>query len=517
MFIVTGEEMKRIDKSAIERYGIPSMVLMENAGSKVAQVVLELKNSQCLKKVIVVAGKGNNGGDGMVIARHLVNAGLDVKVFLLGQPDDLQDDTRVNYQILRKMAIPIIPVVTEKDLNMLRIALVYADAIVDAIFGTGFQGAVTGIGEKAIQLLNKSGVKIIAVDIPSGLESSTGKVHNVCIKAFTTVTLAYPKVGLYINQGADFSGQVIVVDISIPRGIPAEEQINRWVIEEGEVLRLLPKRHKDSHKGSYGHVLAVAGSPGMTGAAYLCCEGAFAIGAGLVSLAIPKSLNPIMEQKLTETMTLPMPETGEGTFSKLALEPLLSAEKDKSVLMVGPGLSQQGEVGELVQALLQQSQLPLVVDADGLNAIQEPEQLFNKLTKPCVITPHPGELSRLLKISGNKIQNNRIEVVIESAQKLNCTVVLKGHQTVVANPQGKVWINLTGNPGMATAGTGDVLTGIIAGLISQGLTADQAAVVGVYLHGKAGDLAALEKGMHCLKAGDLLVYLPAVIKNLEAI
>jgi NAD(P)H-hydrate epimerase len=488
---------------------------MENAGIKVTQAVVSRLEEQGGKKVVIVAGKGNNGGDGFVAARQLVNKGYDVKVFLLGKMEEVKGDARINLDILRRLKIPLLTIVDERDLNKLRIALFYADLIVDAIYGTGFKGAILGLGEKLISLVNNSGAKVMAVDIPSGLEASTGRVHGNCVRADETITFAFPKVGLFMNQAIDYVGRVTVADISIPATLPQEENIRRWIITEDYAKKLIPQRHGNSHKGTYGHALIVSGSTGMTGAAYLTCEGVLTAGAGLITLGIPASLNSIMEQKLTEVMTKPLPETIDGTLSKAAFHSLTGMLDKISVLVMGPGLSQNTETKELVYALLEEAKTPMVLDADGLNALIGKPDLLAKLKGPCVITPHPGELSRLLEMPADKIQQNRLDTAVEAAKRFKVTVVLKGYNTVIANPEGKVWVNLTGNPGMAVGGTGDVLAGLIGGLICQGLGVDEAAILGVYLHGLAGDEAMQVKGMLALKATDLLAYLPRVMQKLE--
>ncbi|MDW7672992.1 MAG: NAD(P)H-hydrate dehydratase [Bacillota bacterium] len=515
MYVVTGEEMARIDRGAIERYGIPSLILMENAGGKVSEVIVSIAEEENIKKIVIVAGKGNNGGDGLVIARHLANKGLDVKLFLLGNAEQLKGDPLINLEILKKLKVPIIPINNDRDLNKLRIALVYADLIVDAIYGTGFKGAALGLSQQVIELLNRSAVKILAVDIPSGIEASTGKVHGACIKAWKTITFAFPKIGLFLNQAEDYVGEITVVDISIPNWLPKEENIKRWAITEEYIKRIMPKRQLESHKGSYGHVLIISGAPGMTGAAFLASEGALTSGAGLVTLGIPSSLNNIMEQKLTEVMTKPMPETAAGTLSLAALDTIAALSEKMSVMVIGPGLSQEPETQQLVCQLVERATIPLIIDADGLNALAANLDVFTRINVPCLITPHPGELSRLLGKPVEQIQGNRLEAALEAAVKLGVTVTLKGNKTIIATPDGEAWLNLTGNPGLATGGTGDVLTGIIGGLVAQGLKVKKAGILGVYLHGQTGDEISADKGMMGLKASDLLEYLPRVLKRLE--
>lgn len=515
LYLVTGEEMRKIDETAISEYNIPSIVLMENAGIKVVQAILQLhEEASSHKRITIVAGKGNNGGDGFVIARHLANKGIDIRVFVLGQLKDIKGDSGVNLQILKKMNIPILSLAEDKDLNKLKIGLLYTDLIVDAIFGTGFRGAALGLAEQAIEMINKSGVKVMAVDIPSGLEANTGKTHGACIKADYTISFAYPKLGLVMHSASEYVGQLTVVDISIPKWIPKELGIKRQLITRELIMPMMPKRVEHSHKGTYGHGLVIGGAEGMTGAVCLTGQAALTTGAGLVTIGIPASLNNIVEQKLTEVMTKPLPETQSKSLNREALEPIEELLQKASVLALGPGLSQNPETMSLVRSLLPKVQVPVVIDADGLNALVDHLEILRQIKAPVVLTPHPGEMARLLDTSVKKIQENRINTALKFAMNWGVTLVLKGSHTVVASPDGVIYLNINGNNGMSTGGSGDVLTGIIAGLICQGVPIDRASVLATYLHGDSGDKAREDKGEMALIAGDLIDCLPKALKEL---
>ncbi|NPV26098.1 MAG: NAD(P)H-hydrate dehydratase [Firmicutes bacterium] len=516
MKVANSAEMRQLDQLASSQYRIPSLVLMENAGLRVVEVVNQLLGFVAGKKVVVLAGKGNNGGDGFVVARHLINHGADIKVFLLAQPEEISGDARINLDILGQMGARLYPVLSDKDLNVVKIALVYADLVVDAMYGTGFKGAVTAQQAKLIRLVNQSGKPIVAVDIPSGIEADTGKVHGECIRATRTVTFCLPKIGLLIEPGASYVGELTVADISIPQQLVNAQKIHRYLITRDWCASQLPRRSVEGHKGSYGHVLIIGGAEGMTGAITLASEAALRAGAGLVTAAIPASLNPILEVKLTEVMTKPLPETPLKTISLEALPVIEEFLPRASVVAIGPGMSRHPDLFPLIRTLLPKLQVPLIIDADGLNALADDPTVLKDSPVPIVLTPHPGEMARLLKTTVDKVQDNRLAVVEQAAQDWQATVVLKGAKTLVASPRGECFINLTGNPGMATGGTGDVLTGIIAGLIAQGINPTSAAALGVYLHGAAGDLAAQTRGQRGLVAGDLITELPAVLKQFEA-
>jgi NAD(P)H-hydrate epimerase len=516
MKLVTAEEIKGLDQKAMTLFGIPGMVLMENAGlqgiTAIQEILLRLEG----KRILIFAGKGNNGGDGFVIARHLTNKGAEVKVFLLGRPEEIKGDAAQNLHILNKMEIKIYPLVTEKDLQRVDIALHYANLLVDAIYGTGFKGSALGVTGEAIRRINSAKKPVVAVDIPSGLEADTGRVLGPCVKATCTVTFGLPKLGLFLDPGARYAGTVKVADISLPHRLMDYSQLKHNLITRNWCQGLLPSRDVAGHKGTYGRVLVAGGSMGMTGAVSLAAKAALRSGAGLVTALVPASLEKILAAKTTEVMTYPLPDVDGGYLSQEAVEPFLQAAEKASVIVLGMGLGDHRETIRWLHQVLPAIKAPVVLDADGLNGLVGHTNLLSRMTGPVVVTPHPGEMSRLVGISAPRVQDNRIKIARQAAAEWKAIVVLKGAGTIVANPEGEVYINTSGNPGMATGGTGDVLAGIIAGLIAQGLEPVQAAGVGVYAHGAAGDEAAQAKGQMGLIAGDVLDALPEVWRGLEA-
>lgn len=513
MYIATTEEMRKLDRLAIENLGIPGVVLMENAGLKVVETISRVIGDLKDKKITVMAGKGNNGGDGFVIARHLLNQGAEVKTLLFADPEEISGDARINLEVLHKMGHKIYPAVNSNSLNIVRVALAYTDLIVDAIYGTGFKGELNEHLGRVIDAVNESKKPVVAVDIPSGVAGNTGKVTGPCIRANYTVTFALPKLGNILQPGAEYGGELHTVDISIPTLLVNNLGLKCQLVTGDLVRSLIPRRSTETHKGSCGRVVVIGGSEGLTGAAALASEAALRTGAGLVTLGIPKGLNALMEIKLTEVMTAPLPETGRKTLGPEALEPIRQMVSGADVLAIGPGLSQDESTVELVQNLLPQISVPMVIDADALNALAKKPDLIKQLQGPAVLTPHPGELARLLGVSIAEIQENRLTIAQTTAQDWKTVLVLKGAKTIIACPDGRTYINPTGNPGMATGGTGDVLTGVIAALIAQGLKPDEAAAAGVYIHGLAGDYLLEKLGMLGMAAGDLLEVLPLVTRE----
>ncbi|NLI13254.1 NAD(P)H-hydrate dehydratase [Pelotomaculum propionicicum] len=514
MRVVTAGEMRALDKAAIEEYGISGLVLMENAGHQAVQLVRDVLGEVRGKVVTIFIGKGNNGGDGLVMARHLLNMGAEVKVLSMVNLEEISGDAAVNLDIWRKMEQKVFSLHHGDGINIVKLVLMNTDLIVDAIYGTGFKGAIAEKVGRVIELLNGSGKPVLAVDIPSGLEADTGRVNGVCIRADYTVTFGLPKLGLMLEPGADFTGKLTVADISIPAVLVEKIAPPRFITTAELVREWLPSRPSLAHKGDFGRVLVVAGSRGMTGAACLTGESALRAGAGLVTVAVPETLHEIMEEKLTEVMTSPLPDTGKGSLSRGARQRILSLLENTDVLAIGPGLSQAGEVVTLVRELLPHVRIPCVLDADALNALAGSGDILRKVQAPVVITPHPGEMGRLLGVSPKEIQKDRIAAAVQASEKWGVTALLKGARTVIAAPDGAIFINPTGNPGMATAGSGDVLTGVVAALIAQGMETARAAAAGAYIHGLAGDLAAGEKGMMGLVAGDIMSALPAATREL---
>ncbi len=505
--------MQAIDRSAIEEFGIPGLVLMENAGLAAASLIHENVPDLLEKKVVIVCGKGNNGGDGFVIARHLFIDGVKVEILLLTRRKQLKSDARVNADIASKMGVPIHEV-TEKNFQAQNHLLRHCDIIVDALFGTGLSKPAGGFYEKVIKKVNASQKYVIAVDIPSGVDSDSGHLIGPHIKANVTAALALLKRSHLLFPAAESMGEIQILDISIPHEAVEKQDIPVAWLELEDIQSLLPKRPTNTHKGEYGHTLVIAGSKGKGGAAGLTGLAALRAGAGLVTLAVPESCHQALEFNPLETMTVALPETKSGCISTKAIDTIIKSLKGKTALAVGPGLSTDKETVQLLEALLPQVECPLVIDADGINAFSKSGKLLGQIHADTVLTPHPKEMSRLSGWNVQDILDQRIERAGEFAQENNVTLLLKGAHTLVAFAEGTVLINPTGNPGMATAGTGDVLTGLIAGLISQGLSVPSATAAGAFIHGMAGDLYAEANHEIPLIASDLLDKVPETIKRI---
>ncbi|HZK44403.1 MAG TPA: NAD(P)H-hydrate dehydratase [Syntrophomonadaceae bacterium] len=515
MKVVKAHEMRKIDERAINEYGIPSLVLMENAGIRAVEVIEEILENVRGKKVVIIVGKGNNGGDGLVVARHLLNAGAQVDIFILGKNEELSQDNLTNFNIINKMLADSHQLYEEKDLDSLMLALLSADLIVDSIYGIGFKGKLGDFDAKIIKILNWADAPTIALDIPSGVDADTGKVNGEAIQALHTVTFGLPKIGLLLEPGRTYVGSLSVADISIPHTMLEDSDLNINLITPALISPLLLNRSAESHKGTYGHVLVVGGSIGLTGAVVLSSNAALRVGAGLVTAAVPESLLPIVQTNLVEVMTSPLAETGQATIAleaKPALENLLGTV---SVCAVGPGMARYPEALAILDFIIKRAGVPIVIDADGLNAIEQDISILKDRQVPIVLTPHPGEMARLMGKTIPEVQADRLNMALELAQKCGVTVVLKGYNTIIATAKGEAYINLNGNPGMATAGSGDVLTGMIAGLIAQGLKPVEAAVTGVFLHGAVGDKVAEVKGQRGMTSGDIINFMPDILQGFE--
>lgn len=529
MKIAKPEQMAKIDKIAIEKYKIPSIVLMENAALCVLKEIKKTLNGLCSKKVVIFAGKGNNGGDAFAIARHLHNKGALVNIFLLGDVETIKGDARINLEILRKMGVVPTEINSHyTNINYMTNMMLFiseADIIIDGILGTGLKGKVKDITKDIIKIINESEKYILSIDIPSGLNGNTGEVMGECVKADKTVTFVLPKVGLFLYPGCEHAGEIIVADIGIPTQIidSIDDPINNYILNSDVFSDLVPNRCKQTNKGDFGRAFIITGSPGMTGAGCLSAKAALRTGAGLVYIGVPLSLAHIYNIALAEAITISLNDwdgtanSKRGYLTLECIQELSEQIKNKNVIAIGPGLSKNKDIFGIVDWLIENSTVPLVLDADALNAISYDISILSKLKVNAVITPHPGEMSRLCGISVDEIQNNRIEIAREFACRWKVITVLKGWRTVIAFPDGTVFINTSGNPGMATAGTGDVLTGIITGLIAQGLTPEQAAVAGTFMHGIAGDRVSNRLGEHGLIAGDIVEEIPYVTRNLRSL
>jgi len=512
MKLCTAAQMREIDRRAIQEYGIPSLLLMENAGRAVAVRASEVLREGSGRRVVVLCGKGNNGGDGFVAARHLQTRAYSVSCLLAGNFDELRGDARINLDLALKFGIPVRPF-TEWSAD-LDDELRPADLVIDALLGTGSQGEPRGAIGAAIGALSAAGLPTLAVDIPSGLDADTGQVAQSHVRADETVTFGLPKIGLAIYPGRAAAGRITVADISLPLPLLGHESISLEWVDRALTLPFWPERATTSHKGESGRLFVLAGSAGMTGAATLTCLAALRAGAGLVTLGIPASLNAILEVKLTEAMTLPLPETETHGHALGSWEIVREWAERVDALALGPGFGRDPRSGELVRAVLQETRQPTVVDADGLFHVSPAEE--RTFHSQCVITPHPAEMARLLGTATADVQSNRLEVAKTAAARLGCVVVLKGAATVIAAPDGRAAINSTGSPALATGGTGDVLTGMVAAAMARKLAPYEAAVAAVYLHGLAGEVAGERFGAPGAIAGDAVEAIPEAFRRLRA-
>ena len=513
MILVTAAEMQEMDRQTIDSFGIPGRVLMENAGRGATRFFFEQFSNLSDQRIGIVAGRGNNGGDGFVIARYLAQAGVHVSVYLLATIDQVKGDAAANLNLLKPLQVPIIEIPDQSSFSTHQSSMSHSDIWVDAILGTGLKSDVKGYFKTIINFINSLEKPIFAVDIPSGLDSDTGQPRGVCIQAQATATFAFAKTGHMLHPGASYSGQLDIIDIGIPPFIVANSEPKQFLINAELIRACLTPRAPDAHKGSTGHLLVLAGSPGKTGAATMTSIAALRAGAGLVTAGIGASLNNTLEATMLEAMTAPLPECQAGVIGESAFDAIKELMIGKKCLAMGPGLGQAVETRKLIHNILQTTKIPVVLDADGLNNLVGDEQVLKRAKAPIIITPHPGEMSRLLEESTKAVQQDRIKCARDFAGKYNVHVVLKGAGTVIAHPDGRIFINPTGNAGMASGGMGDVLTGIIASGICQGLSPECAAYVGTYLHGAAADSLAHTKGPYGYLASDVMNAIPAQIKK----
>jgi len=532
--IVTSSQMQEIDKKTISDYGIKSLNLMENAGKKVSEVAMKIigKNSLLCRKgvktsatICVCCGGGNNGGDGLVAARYLTGRKHKVKVLVFSR--NLSKDTAANLEILKKKKIPFIFVDNKSQLLKYKNEIFSADLIIDALIGTGLKGGVKGFLKEVISFLNGGKTKILSVDCPSGLAPDTNLNLDNCVRAFATVTLALPKKNLVIYPSREFVGNLYIADIGIPKELLRSLNAGDSLINRNLVLPWIKTTRKpDAHKGDFGHVFIIAGSKKMPGASVLTAQGVLRSGAGLVTLAVPESIHRIVATKLTEAMTLPLSETKEGSLSPKAEEEILRFVSDKAdIVIIGPGTSLNKETGRLIRSLLGKIKKPILVDADAITHLSKNINILKERKGVTVITPHPGEMSRLTKISSREVNKKRIEVASGFSSEYKICTVLKGASTVVAAPTGEVFVNMTGNPAMSSGGMGDVLSGLIAGYMAQTLkpvptlrrddswqefSALQSCITGVYVHGMTADYLKTKMGERGILASDVASSIPLV-------
>ncbi len=501
MDVVTAARMREIDLQATRDYGIPSVVLMENAGLRVAEAIRERESCD---NIVIIAGRGNNGGDGFVVARHLFQE-KSVSVWTTGSLDEYQGDALVNFVILQNLGIFHRNLQEEGAPAALAAALNQADLVVDALLGTGIVRDVDPFYAAIITLLNAGRAPVLSVDIPSGVCADTGQIRKIAVQADMTITFGLPKQGLLLFPGAAFTGRLEVAQIGLPPALLTGSPCN--LLTEAAISSLIPHRPANAHKGSFGTVLLVGGSLGMSGAITLAARAALRGGCGLLFAATPRSVQHIVAGQVAEAITIPLPESSLGCLRKEALEILREKWLSCQAVAVGPGLTQDKEILPVLAGILLECKLPVVLDADALNLLARHPGLLTGRRAPTILTPHPGEAARLLSCGIAQIQADRLGAVREMAKVFRSTVVLKGAHSLICSPDGEVSFNVTGNSGMATAGCGDVMTGLLAALIAQGVDSLGAARLAVYLHGLAGDLAARISGQAALLAGDLIEHI----------
>lgn len=515
MNILNAHEMGEADRRTIQEVGVPGRVLMESAGRGIAGAMEEHIEDLDAKTIVIICGKGNNGGDGLVLLRTLAALDYDVRGVVLAPFEDLAPDALDNLQSCLKLNLAVDSVTSEDEWTAAFDEMWDADVVVDAVFGTGLSRAAEGLPRRVIEDINALDVERVAVDLPSGLSADTGRILGETVDAHLTVALAAPKVCHFVPPASAHCGTVEVVDIGIPPQFLEREGPGLSTIEPEYLIGSWPTRSPSAHKGDFGHLLIVAGSVGKTGAALMAARTALRAGAGLVTVASAASAIPMMAPGLPEAMWEPLPETSHGAIAFDAAERIDELLAERSALALGPGLGLDDDTVRLVHELVGECRVPMVVDADGLNALQGHTGVVPR-SKPIGLTPHPGEAARLLGSSAASVQDDRLEAAQKLATTLEVHVLLKGHRSLIAAPSGHTFVNLTGNPGMASGGTGDVLTGIIGGLLAQEVSVESALVAGTYAHGLAGDLAAAELGATSLLATDLIRKLPEAIRSLGA-
>ncbi len=508
--VVTSKEMREMDRYTIQDLGIPGAVLMENAGLGTTRVIDKMTHGLAAPTVYIFCGKGNNGGDGFVIARHLWDNGAQVRVFIVGEEKEIKGDALINYKVIKKLDLPIKVISTNRDLRGINKNA--PAVVVDALLGTGIKGAVYGFLKEVIEFINGLRRPVVAVDLPSGLNTDSPVVEGSTVQADVTVTMALPKICHVFYPAKQFVGELYITNIGIPHTARNSDEVKIQMVEEVDIQ--LPHRHADTHKYKSGKVAVIAGSPGYTGAAALSAEAALRIGAGLVILAVPEELNPILETKLTEVITRPYDSKGQSCLVSADNPEIRDLLEWCDVLAIGPGLGRAEETKQAIVKILKSFKKPVVIDADALFALSTNMKIFSGKHLNWVLTPHHGEFLRLLPgVEKQKLQNEFLELAQKFAGEKQLTLLLKGAPSLVAGSAGQIYINSTGNAGLAKGGTGDVLTGFVAGLLAQGLPAAEAAYSANFIHGLLADELLAEKDINTFFASDLLHNIGTVLKK----
>ncbi len=514
-YLLTADQMKECDREAIESGRVSGESLMDKASLGVAKVASRLLAEVRGKHISVFCGKGNNGGDGFGASLYLARMGAKVKVYIVGSPEEIVGDAKIFYEKLKQLSGEEAVEIVEFEKGTADISLNDSDLVVDAVLGTGLSGSPKESVQKAIDLMLQAATPVLSVDVPSGLDSTNGTVYTSCVRATATATMGNLKCGLLMNEGKENAGSIFVINIGMPLDLDGLKTAETFVVNCSDVKRLFPRRKAETHKHAVGKIFGLVGSVGLTGAGVMVGQAAMRTGAGAVVLGVPSELNPIYENKLTEVMTIPLPQTRDGSLSLAVVLQIQKYLEWADVLVIGPGMSRNQETAQLVLKILRSYEGVAVVDADALNAIAEQPDVLHETHAQILMTPHHGEFSRLTKFSPEEIAENRIEMARRYAKENGVTLVLKGSPTIIASKDGKAFANVHGNPGMATAGMGDVLTGIIAALLGQKLGLVDAAIAGVYLHSVAGDVSLEMKGMYSLIATDVIENLPIAFRKIE--
>ncbi len=505
MKISSVKQMRAMDRQAGKKLGVSEEILMENAG-QASYGVLSREWGGAGRRYVIFCGNGNNGGDGLVVARHILSGGGIPLVFLVGDPARFRGAAKTNMEIIEKLPVEVVRV---KDVAALRSMVLHSDGIVDALFGTGLDRKVSGIYQEVIELINASGRPVLSLDIPSGVNGDTGEIMGTAVRADHTVAFGLPKIGNMLYPGCGLCGRLHVCHLSFPPTLYDDDAI---MVETNGFIPL-PPRERTAHKGSMGDVLFIAGAAGYFGAPYFAAMSFLKAGGGYSRLAAPWSMTPFLATRGSEIVFVPQAETTEGSLSLKNKEALLALAGQVDMVVIGPGLSLADETQGLIRELAAGIEKPLLIDGDGITALAGEPQLIRNRRAPTVLTPHPGELSRITGKPVSVIERKRIEILQETAADLHAFVVLKGARSLIGTPERRVFINLSGNPGMATAGAGDVLTGTIAAMSGLGLPLEEAVRKGVFIHGFSGDLAAADKGEDGITAQDILNYLPYALKQ----
>ena len=513
--VLTAKQMRAVDRRTIDDIGLPSLVLMENAGRQVVAALESLIDELSSRRVVALCGTGNNGGDGFVVARTLHQHGVDVSVVLIGVAADVRGDARVNLDIIGRLGVPIVEVADAHTWELHATQVTSADLVIDAMMGTGLTRALTGVHETVIADLNSSPATVVSIDVPSGMSADTNELIGPAVRADITVSLGAPKIPLVLPPAEHAAGDVVVADVGIPFSVIDEADGPRLYLLTREYVRtLVPARGPEAHKGDFGRVVVAGGSRGMTGAAVLAARGALRSGAGRVTVATPASVQSIVAGLGVEFMTHGLLEA-DGVCRREAADEVLALGAE--VLAVGPGLGTGPHVRAFVRHLLERCDVPLVLDADALNACAgDAAMVTGRADRPLIVTPHPGEMARLLGCSTGDVQANRLGLAVEFATTHHVYVVLKGYRTIIAQPDGQAFVNPTGTPGMATGGSGDVLTGMVASWVGQRLDPGPACQLAVYLHGAAGELAEADEGDVSMIAGDIVTHIGEALLELTA-